>query len=164
MKQIDIARLQADMDEHGYTKTRLAGVLRCSLSTVTNIFSRGSINDEDVSVLEMVFERPVGYYLTNGSPQNVPQQNLNLDELLKAVNVFSTNTFAYQMSLDKSLKQLNDTALQIMTALNNLRKSVDKLEGISNNNTGKLTTSIAKVRTDTEAIKSSVADIVRSLK
>lgn len=162
MKQVDTTKLQSAMDEHGYNKTRLAGVLRCSVQTVSNIFNRGTIDDADVEVLETIFDKPKGFFNAPGTQQS--QQTVANDELYNLLSQFNTNVFSYQMSHDKELKLLNETALTLLSAVKELKKSIEKMEGVSNNNTAKVTTAVAKVRADTDTIKEKLSSILRELK
>lgn len=161
MKPIDTSKLQSDMDEHGYSRQRLAGILRRSHQTVNNILNRGTASEEDIEALEAIFDKPRGYYNTTGAVQD---QAVASGDLAKLVSEFHTNVFSYMMSHDKELRLLNETALTLLAAVKDLQKTVAKLEGVSNNNTSKITTTIAKVRVDTEAIKGTVNSIDRELK
>lgn len=165
MKPIDTSKLQSDMDEHGYSRQRLAGILRRSHQTVNNILNRGTASEDDIEALEAIFDKPKGYYTVTAISNKAPaQDSVASDELINLVQQFNTNVFSYQMSHDKELKLLNETALTLLAAVKDLQRSVAKLEGVSNNNTSKITTTIAKVRVDTEAIKGTVNSIDRELK
>ena len=163
MKQIDTAKLQSDMEEHGYSKQRLGGVLRCSGQTVANILNRGTASEADIEALEAIFDRPKGYYNVVGDKPSVQGDSVS-QELLDALQQFSVNTFSYQMAENKELKLLNETMLTILAAIKDLQKTVAKMEGVSNNNTTKVTTAVAKVRVDTNNIASKVSEISKELK
>lgn len=162
MKSIDVNKLRSDMNANGYNNTRLSQILRCSESTITNILSRGSIKDSDLPTIEAIFGREEGYYDSGDATSD--SSSGNSEELYKLIAKFNTDVFSYQMSHDKELRQLNETAQLILACLNEIKKGLKNLEGVSNNNTAKVTTAIQKVRTDTEGMKSGINVIARELK
>lgn len=161
MKSIDVIKLQSDMDEHGYDRKRLSMVLRCSVSTIGNIFKNESIGEDNLAVLQTIFQRPDGYYDAPSEPSSEKGGKESSGELMNLISQFSANTFAFQMANEKELKILNETMLKVLAAINDLKRVMEKQEGIANNNTGKITTAIAKVRIDTESIKTTASGILK---